>query len=141
MIDTICKSYNMDDLESEMPLRHDYPHLSDAHWATLERMVSLLGRETFVGFPSLTAEQQRARMEQFESYESLIIAHLNKTAQEAVRAVVRAEAQSAAPTQVSYTPRPESSKAVKVSVPTFDGKEADSLVFWIREIEIALSAR
>uniref|UniRef100_M4C4R1 CCHC-type domain-containing protein n=1 Tax=Hyaloperonospora arabidopsidis (strain Emoy2) TaxID=559515 RepID=M4C4R1_HYAAE len=103
-------------------------------------MVSLLGRETFVGFPSLTAEQQRARMERFESYESSLIAHVNKTAQEAARAVVRAEAQSAAPTQVSYTPRPESSKAVKVSVPTFDGKEADSLVFCIREIEIALSA-
>ena len=57
----------MDDLESEMTLRHDYPHLLDDHWATLERMVILLGRETFVGFPSLTAEQQRARMERFES--------------------------------------------------------------------------
>ena len=71
-------------------------------------------------------------MERFESYESSLIAHVNKTAQEAARAFVRAEAQSAALTQVSYTPRPESSKAVKASVPTFDGKLADSLVFWIR---------
>ncbi|KAE8954523.1 hypothetical protein PR001_g32456, partial [Phytophthora rubi] len=27
-----------------------------------------------------------------------------------------------------------------MSVPTFDGKDSDSLVFWVREIEIALSA-
>ena len=29
---------------------------------------------------------------------------------------------------------------MKLKVPTFEGKDADSLVFWIREIEIAISA-
>ena len=33
-----------------------------------------------------------------------------------------------------------SSRLVKLKVPTFQGKDADSLVFWIREIEIAISA-
>ncbi|GMF19571.1 unnamed protein product [Phytophthora fragariaefolia] len=31
-------------------------------------------------------------------------------------------------------------KPVKMSVPTFDGKDSDSLAFWVRDIEIALSA-
>lgn len=62
---------------------------------------------------------------------------MSKAAQEADRAAFRAEVQSAAPTPASYTPRPESSKAVKVYVPTFDGKELDSMVFWIREIELS----
>lgn len=130
----------MSDPDDYMPLRQDYPHLSDAHWATLERMVSLLGGETFVGFPSLSAEQQRARVERFERYESSLIAHVSTAAQNAARTAVRAEAQGASSTSASNTPRPDSSKPVKIRVPTFDGKEADSLVFWIREIEIALSA-
>ncbi|KAE8953861.1 hypothetical protein PF011_g32287 [Phytophthora fragariae] len=40
----------------------------------------------------------------------------------------------------SFAARPTTTKPVKMSVPTFDGKDSDSLVFWVREIEIALSA-
>ena len=130
----------MDDSEDYMPLRQDYPQLSDAYWATLERMVSLLGGGTFVGFPSLTADQQRTRVERFKRYETSLIAHVRTEAQDAARTAVRAEAQGASSTPASYTPRPDTSKPVKICVPTLDGKEANSLVFWIREIEIALSA-
>ncbi|KAE9318973.1 hypothetical protein PR003_g18105 [Phytophthora rubi] len=55
-----------------------------------------------------------------------------------------AEAQSAtqasATNTASFAARPTITKPVKMSVPTFDGKDSDSLVFWVREIEIALSA-
>ncbi|GMF23248.1 unnamed protein product [Phytophthora fragariaefolia] len=134
----------MEDSGSRLPIRQDFPHPSDTHWATLEKMVSLLGEAALVGFPNLPAEQQRARVECFDKYKSLLIAHVSATAQEAARGAMRAEAQSAvqasATNTASFAARPTTTKSVKMSVPTFDGKDSDSLVFWVREIEIALSA-
>ncbi|GMF48240.1 unnamed protein product [Phytophthora fragariaefolia] len=134
----------MEDSGSRLPTRQDFPHLTDAHWATLEKMVSLLGEEAFAGFPNLSAEQQKARVERFDKYESSLIAHVSAAAQEAARAAMRAEAQSAAQASTtnaaSFAARPTTTKPVKMSIPTFDGKDSDSLVFWVREIEIALSA-
>ncbi|KAE8978231.1 hypothetical protein PF010_g23903 [Phytophthora fragariae] len=134
----------MEESGSRLPARQDFPHLSDAHWATLEKMVSLLGEAAFAGFPNLPAEQQRARVERFDKYESSLIAHVSAAAQEAARATMRAEAQSAAQASAtntaSFATRPTTTKPVKMSVPTFDGKDSYSLVFWVREIEIALSA-
>ncbi|KAE9037730.1 hypothetical protein PR003_g6552 [Phytophthora rubi] len=137
----------MEDSGSRLPARQDFPHLSDAHWATVEKMVSLLGEAAFAGFPNLPAEQQRAHVERFDKYESSLIAHVSAAAQEAARATMRAEAQSAAQSAAqasatntaSFAARPTTTKPVKMSVPTFDGKDSDSLVFWVREIEIALS--
>ncbi|KAE9248138.1 hypothetical protein PF002_g5917 [Phytophthora fragariae] len=134
----------MEDSGSRLPVRQGFPHLSDAHWATLEKMVTLLGEAAFAGFPNLPAEQQRARVECFDKYESSLIAHMSAAAQEAARATMRAEAQSAAQASAtnmaSFAARPTTTKPVKMSAPTFDGKDSDSLVFWVREIEIALSA-
>ncbi|GMF23066.1 unnamed protein product [Phytophthora fragariaefolia] len=115
----------MEDSGSRLPTRQDFPHLMDAHWATLlDKMVSVLGEAAFAGFPYLSAE--------------------HAAAQEAARAAMRAEAQSAAQASAtnsaSFAARPTTTKPVKMSVPTFDGKDSDSLVFWVREIEIALSA-
>ncbi|GMF25517.1 unnamed protein product [Phytophthora fragariaefolia] len=107
-------------------------------------MVSLLGEAAFAGFPNLSAEQQKARVGRFDKYESLLVAHVSAAAQEAARATMRAEAQSAAQASAtntaSFAARPTTTKPVKMSVPTFDGKDSDGLVFWVREIEIALSA-
>jgi hypothetical protein len=69
---------------------------------------------------------------------------VSAAAQDAARSAMRAEAQSAAQSAArdasTFAPRQGSTKAVKMNVPKFDGKESDSLVFWIREIELALSA-
>ncbi|GMF45113.1 unnamed protein product [Phytophthora fragariaefolia] len=134
----------MEDSGSRLPTRQDFPHLTDAHWATLEKMVSLMGEAAFAEFPNLSAEQQKARVERFDKYESSLIAHVSAAPQEAARAVMRAEAQSAAEASAtnsaSFAARPTTTKPVKMSIPTFDGKDSDSLVFWAREIEIALSA-
>ncbi|GMF16580.1 unnamed protein product [Phytophthora fragariaefolia] len=118
---------------SRLPTRQDFPHLTNAHWATLEKMVSLLGEATFAGFPNLTAEQQKARVERFDKYESSLIAHLSAAAQEAARAAMRAEAlgaaQASATTSAPSGTRSSMMKTAKISVPTFDGKDSDSLVF------------
>jgi uncharacterized protein YoaH (UPF0181 family) len=123
----------MDDSGSMLPSRRDFPHLSDAHWATLEKMVSLLAETAFAGFPSLHAEQQRARVERFDKYVSSLIAHVSAAAQDAARSAMRAEAQSAeqsaARESATFATRQGSTKAVNMTVPKFDGKESDSLVF------------
>ncbi|GMF55183.1 unnamed protein product [Phytophthora fragariaefolia] len=131
----------MEDLWSRLLTRQDFPHLTDVHWATLRKMVSLLGEAAFAGFLNLSAEQQKAREECFDKYESSLIAHVSAAAQEAARAAMRAEAQSAAQasatTSASFAARPATTKPVKMSVPTFDGKGSDSLVFWVHDIEIS----
>ncbi|KAE8909457.1 hypothetical protein PF005_g10252 [Phytophthora fragariae] len=134
----------MEDSGSRLPARQDFPHLSDAQWTTLEKMVSLLGEAGFAGFLNVPAEQQRARVERFDKYESSLIAHVRAAAQDAARATMRAEAQSAAQASAtntaSFGARPIMAKPVKMSVPTFDGKDSDSHLFWVCEIEIGLSA-
>ncbi|KAE9265508.1 hypothetical protein PF008_g31842 [Phytophthora fragariae] len=57
-----------------------------------------------------------------------------------MRAEAQSAAQASATNTASFATRPTTTKPVKMSVPTFDGKDSDSLVFWVREIEIALSA-
>ncbi|GMF42099.1 unnamed protein product [Phytophthora fragariaefolia] len=134
----------MDDSVSRLPTRQDFPHLTDVPWVALEKMVSLVGEAAFAGFPNHSAGQQKARVERFDKYESSLIAHVSAVAQKAARAAMRVEALGAA--QASTTTsnpsgtRSSMTKPVKMSVPTFDGKASNSIVFWVREIEIALSA-
>ncbi|KAE8954722.1 hypothetical protein PR003_g29404 [Phytophthora rubi] len=75
----------------------------------------------------------KGRVERFDKYESSLIAHVRAAAQEAARATMRAEAQSAAQASAtntaSFAARPTTTKPVKMSVPAFDGKDSDSLVF------------
>ncbi|GMF19287.1 unnamed protein product [Phytophthora fragariaefolia] len=134
----------MQDLGSRLPTRQDFLHVTDTHWATLEKMASLLDEAIFVGFPHLSAEQEKARVERFDKYESSLIDHVSAATQEAARATMRAEAQSAAQASAtntaSFAAGPTTTKPVKISVPTFDDKDLYSLVFWFCEIEIALSA-
>ncbi|GMF18904.1 unnamed protein product [Phytophthora fragariaefolia] len=102
----------MEDSGSRLLTRQDFPHLTDAHWVTLENMVSLLGEAAFAGFPNLSAEQQKARVERFDKYESSLVALGSAAAQEAARAAMRAEAQSAAQASAtnsaSFAARPTS---------------------------------
>ncbi|GMF28543.1 unnamed protein product [Phytophthora fragariaefolia] len=107
-------------------------------------MTSLLGEAAFTGFSNHSTQQQRACVARLDKYESSLIAHVSAAAQKAARAAMRAEAQSAAQASAtntaSFAARPTTTKPVKMSVSTFDGKDSDRLVFWVREIEIALSA-
>ncbi|KAE8905512.1 hypothetical protein PF003_g10758 [Phytophthora fragariae] len=133
----------MVDSGNRLLARQAFTHLFDAHRATLEKMASLLGEAAFAGYTSLPAEQQRARVERFDKYESSLIAHVSAAAQEDARATMRSEKQSAAPgsatNTASFAARPTTTKPVKMSVPKSDGKGSDSIFFWVREIEIALS--
>ncbi|GMF50528.1 unnamed protein product [Phytophthora fragariaefolia] len=84
-------------------------------------MVSLLARQPSLDFPT---SRQSSRW--------LVWNASTTDAQSAV--------QASATNSALFAARPTTTKPVKMSVPTFDGKDSDSLVFWVREIEIALSA-
>ncbi|GMF50367.1 unnamed protein product [Phytophthora fragariaefolia] len=133
----------MEDSGSRLPTRQDFPHLTDVHWVTLEKMVGLLGEATFAGFPILSAEQQKVRVERFDKDDSSLIALVSAASQEGARATMRAEARATQPSTTTSSPSGMWSsmmKPVKMSVPTFGGKDSDSLVFCVRGIEIALGA-
>ncbi|KAE9356798.1 hypothetical protein PR003_g2141 [Phytophthora rubi] len=113
-------------------------------WLRWRRWSASWSRQPSLDFPTFLLSKQRARVERFDKYESSLIAHVSAAAQEAARATMRTDAQSAeqasATNTASFAARPTTTKPVKMSVPTFDGKDSDSLVFWVRGIEIALSA-
>ncbi|KAE8898805.1 hypothetical protein PF003_g16971 [Phytophthora fragariae] len=46
-----------------------------------------------------------------------------------MRAEAQSAAQASATNTASFAARPSTTKPVKMSVPTFDGKDSDSLVF------------
>ena len=89
-----------------MPARQEYPHLTDAHWATLEKMLSVLGEQAFAGFPSLPEGEQRARIERFAKYESSLIAHLTAVATEGASASVLGAVQGQLGAQAAPPPPP-----------------------------------
>ncbi|GMF54653.1 unnamed protein product [Phytophthora fragariaefolia] len=111
----------MEDSGSRLSTRQDFPHLTDAHWATLEKMVSPLAKQPSLDFPT-SPESSRGRASFGDATEA------------------PSAEQASATNTASFAARPTTTKPVKMPVPTLDGKESDSLVLWIREIEIALSA-
>ena len=72
-----------------MTSRQEFPHLSDAHWAYLEKMSSLIGEEGMRSFLSLSPEQQLERISRFEKYESSLIAHIRADASAQAQEVAR----------------------------------------------------
>ncbi|GMF23614.1 unnamed protein product [Phytophthora fragariaefolia] len=133
----------MEDSWSQRPTMQDFPNLTGAHWVTLEKMVRLLDEAASTGFPNLAAEQQKARVEPFDKNESSLIAPMSAAAQESTRTAMPAEplgaAKASTTTSAPLETRSIMTKPVKMLVPTVDVKNLDSLVFWAREFEIALS--
>ncbi|GMF37273.1 unnamed protein product [Phytophthora fragariaefolia] len=89
-------------------------------------MVRLLGKAAFAGFPNLSEEQQKARVERFDKYESSLIAHVSAAAHEAALVAMRAEALGAAQastmTSAPSGTRSSMTKPVKMSFPRSTAK-------------------
>jgi hypothetical protein len=71
-----------------------------------------------------------ARLEAFSQYENALLEHVQQKMTEST---------------VSVTPRPASdgaprAKPLTVSVKTFEGKEGESLMLWVREVETAMAS-
>ena len=86
----------MTDSDNGMPDMQEFSHLSNSHWAALEKMVSCDRGASVCRVPELPHGEQRVRIEKFDRYERSLIAHVTAAAQDIARATVSQNATHAA---------------------------------------------
>jgi hypothetical protein len=98
--------------------RHAYPHLTDAQWATLQRLARALGDHAAAAILALEPQDQINSVENFSAMEQTYL---------------RAAHPSPQPMVVRDRP-------LKVHVSHFGGSEDDNLLAWLLEVETAILA-
>ena len=109
--------------------RHAFPHLTDLQWEALGKMQFVLANLCAQG-----AEAQIERINQFAVYEHALISHIQGAIQ-----VPQAHVPAS---QVTVQTRAEQGglRPLRLRVPTFDGKDGENLLFWVREMDVAINA-
>ena len=121
-------------------VREDHPFVGPDQWEWVLKMEAINGREsvlTMLGQGPLTLG---ARIAGFRRYEDAT--SFESVRNEVARLAPVPVAQTAPPvTYISSPPSPHGGpKPVRVTISSYSGNESENLIFWLREVDLGLTA-
>ncbi|POM70784.1 Gag protein [Phytophthora palmivora] len=102
--------------------RGEFPHLTDAQFESVRKMVGIFGGDTLRSLAAATLAKQVEHIEAFDTYEQWLITLVQRLQVPVVEL------------------KPAQPKPLRRKVNPYEGKERENLHFWAREVELAMDA-
>jgi len=122
----------------------DHPFLDEDMWNWVQKLDAISGRESVLSILSQGPRVTHERIASFRRYEdSLFETVRNEMARVAASAAATVAPPAPPATTYVASPRPPSPvrpKPVRITVSSYSGAESENLVFWLREVDLALDA-
>ncbi|POM79861.1 LOW QUALITY PROTEIN: Gag protein, partial [Phytophthora palmivora] len=101
--------------------REEFPHLTDAQFESIKKMVGIVGGDALRSLVAASVAEQVELVEAFDTYERGLIAQVKG---------LQAPAAELKPTQP---------KSLRLMVNHYEGEEGENLHFWVRKVELAMN--
>lgn len=118
--------------------RSEHPYLDDGQWAVLVKMDAVNGRSSTQELLRCSPDEVIARIARFREYEEALERHFMSVLESRIPAPAAAPAPTV--TYVTSPAPPAGPKPIRVKISPYSGNENENLIFWQREVELALVA-